>query len=170
MQQLLPVCHWPQEANWETRRFGHSGNWTEENSLFCFSTAIDIAIGLQGSERTVLAIDFYELHDDVVIVTETETEAVLRRGHWSSPFATSTSIRLQHGDTITCKATGHSAQRDDLSPQQEVDLNSAEWIAAARPRGAKIPKLASVFDLSVLWIRKSDVEITFQLTPERPAD
>jgi hypothetical protein len=166
-QQLLPICRWPSDIEWETRTFGHPGNWTEANSNFCLSTAVRIAISLQDSQESVLPLDFYNLYEDVLIVTKPECEAILMRGSaWLPGTVKSVATKLELGDKIRCRATGHWLRNSELSPKQEVDFEFAEWIAAARPICSKIPEPDNAFDSLVLWIPKSDVEISYRENPD----
>jgi hypothetical protein len=167
MQQLLPICRWPSDIEWETRTFGHPGNWTEDNAIFCLNTAVRVAICLQDSQQPVRPLDFYSLYEDVLTVIEPEAEAVLKRGSvWLPQSVKSEAIKLEIGDTIHFRATGHWIKSEAMFPKQEVNFEFAEWIAAARPEGAKIPKCDSTDDLMMLWIRKSHVEISFQEKPD----
>jgi hypothetical protein len=135
MQQLLPICRWPSDIEWETRIFGHQGNWTEANASFCLNTAIRVAIGLQDSQQPIRPLDFYDVYEDVLTVIHSASIATLKRGSgWLPQSIRSVPVELKEGDTIRCRATGHSAKNDDLFPKQEVDFENAEWIAAARPK------------------------------------
>lgn len=54
LQEFLPhVRRWGEQANvpiWKQSKFGHPGNWEEQNVEFCQKTFVDVAVLIQGAQ------------------------------------------------------------------------------------------------------------------------
>jgi hypothetical protein len=166
MQRLLPRCDWPEETHWETREFGHPGNWTRANADFCLSTAIDTAIRLQHGGQASEALHFYDIYEDILIIKSDGCPSYIVEGAGILPsYREKMFSGFKEGDVIGCKATGHLLRTGDLSPKDEIPFDIAEWVAGYQPRCGRLNGEIQDDGTATIWLKANDVTISYREMP-----
>ena|SRR2546426_12006941 len=66
MQQFLPKLGLDGQPEWNTRQYGHIGNWRKDIVVFCLVTAIDLVRKIQYADYQPSPVPFSFLFDDVI--------------------------------------------------------------------------------------------------------
>jgi len=54
------------EIQWDTRKTGHPGNWTEKSVNFCLEKVLEIALKIQNITWHPYPVEFYFIYDDMI--------------------------------------------------------------------------------------------------------
>ncbi|HEY5174337.1 MAG TPA: hypothetical protein VII95_02095 [Terriglobales bacterium] len=169
MQKLLPICYYLEEkTEWELRRYGHEGNWTCENAEFCLQTAITTIVRLQSAPSQPLALDFYDLYEDVIEVLVASPEVFLTRGFAFSTFQNERQVDVfRKGDVISGRAKGRVGKDKDSESAPEVGLEYADWVSVERPSTDKLERSSNPWDIDLLWFKKEEIDVSYRLDQTR---
>jgi hypothetical protein len=170
MQKLLPITYDGEEVKWELRKTGHPGNWTETNARFCYRTAISTIVRLQSAQQIPSADDFYDWYEDVVeIMVDLPMIYNLERIIGSDKAAELIGS-FGKGEKIIGRAKGYWNLSMDGEEGIEIDLEDAPYIALSQPMHRLLPNesgLSALFDDHVLWFKKEDVAVSYQMNQWR---
>ena len=131
LQNFLPRIGVNNQFEWNTRLYGHPGNWTKRKVEFCLRTFVDLILKIQFADSQPSAVRFSMVFQDVLTANR---GGVLVHSHYYHPFMAIGTDRIAARPTFLCemkagqqiKGNLVSAFRNDDGSWEECDFEFAD--------------------------------------------
>lgn len=152
------------EPYWEKRKYGHKGNWTQENAEFAYEETVNLLTRLQQANPYPTPYLYGDLFKDVLIVKKDKPKVKVLR--WSFPdgwVLTNEQPQFVAGDRIECRAGGSMVDLCETPDPENANVDPEDSLQVVAKDVQHRNELTGDGMPPTLVFERSDVEITGEL-------